>query len=210
MKNDENDADAARSKEQTVKQELEIREMVLEDLPAVFALGERLFTAEKWPNLYRTWEEYNLISLFASAGEFCLVAEIDGRLAGFALGSLIAKRRSAWSYGYLEWLGVAPEWKRNGIAQKLLKELTDLFIDEGARMLMVDTEQDNQGALQFFKSQGFGNPVEHVYLSKNLSNHPQYVRRREEIARGKNRRTDVSEKRVKPSPKPDDAKKGHE
>jgi len=26
-----------------------IREMAIEDLPKVFALGQRLFTAEKWP-----------------------------------------------------------------------------------------------------------------------------------------------------------------
>lgn len=201
MKNESSEPNIERNKSQIVKQDLEIREMVLEDLPAVFALGERLFTAEKWPNLYRTWEEYNLISLFASDGEFCLVAELDGQLTGFALGSLIAKRRSAWSYGYLEWLGVAPEWKGSGIAKKLLNELTELFIAEGARMLMVDTELDNREALQFFKRQGFGNPVEHIYLSRNLSNHPQYVRRREEIARGKNRRADVAEKQVKPSAK---------
>ena len=42
-----------------------VREMELEDLPKVFALGERLFTAEKWPNLYRTWDEYEVIELFA-------------------------------------------------------------------------------------------------------------------------------------------------
>ena len=52
-----------------------LREMILEDLPKVFALGEKLFTAESWPNLYRTWDEYEPVEFFASEGETCLVAE---------------------------------------------------------------------------------------------------------------------------------------
>ena len=34
---------------------VEIREMELRDVPQVFELGEKLFTAEEWPTLYRSW-----------------------------------------------------------------------------------------------------------------------------------------------------------
>ena len=40
--------------------DLEIREMDIDDLATVFHLGEQLFTAEKWPNLYRSWDVYDL------------------------------------------------------------------------------------------------------------------------------------------------------
>ena len=100
------------------KKNLEIREMELEDLPGVYAMGEAVFTADKWPSLYRTWDEYEPVGLFHSDGEFCLVAERKGKLAGFALGSLIDKRNSAWSYGYLTWLAVDPALKRGGIRQE--------------------------------------------------------------------------------------------
>ena len=49
----------------------EIREMELEDLYRVYALGELLYTAEDWPNLYRTWDETDLINNYTSDGEFC-------------------------------------------------------------------------------------------------------------------------------------------
>jgi hypothetical protein len=34
-----------------------VRQMEIDDLAAVFHLGERLFTAREAPNLYRTWDE---------------------------------------------------------------------------------------------------------------------------------------------------------
>jgi ribosomal protein S18 acetylase RimI-like enzyme len=160
------------------KKNLEIREMELEDLPGVYALGEAVFTADKWPSLYRTWDEYEPVGLFHSDGEFCLVAEYDARLAGFALGSLIDKRNSSWSYGYLTWLAVDPALKRSGIASKLISAITDAFIRAGARMMIVDTDARNKPAIKLFRKHDFLREDLHVYLSKNLTSHREYRRLR--------------------------------
>jgi ribosomal protein S18 acetylase RimI-like enzyme len=77
-------------------------------------------------------------------------------------------------------LGVAPVVRRRGVARRLLNRMTALFIDEGARMMILDTEVQNEAAMNFFESQGFGNKVEHVYLSQNLASHPEYIRKRKE------------------------------
>ena len=155
-----------------------LREMSLTDLPVVYALGERLFPADKWPTLYRTWDEYELAVHFASDGETCLVAELDEQVVGFALGTLLEKRESAWNYGYLLWLGVDPAVTRKGVAGRLTERITELFIKLGARMVMVDTDADNEAALAFFRGQGFGQETAHVYLSRNLSHDPDYIRHR--------------------------------
>jgi len=157
---------------------LQIREMRLEDLAGVYALGESVFTADKWPSLYRTWDEYEPITLFSTDGEFCLVAVQSDRLVGFALGSLIDKRHSAWSYGYLTWLAVDPGLERSGIASQLLEAITATYIRAGARMMIVDTDAENTGAIRFFHRHGFGSEERHVYLSKNLTGHPDYRRLR--------------------------------
>ena len=47
-----------------------IREMEIDDIAAVFHLGEQLFTAQEVPNLYRTWDEYEVITLFQGDPEF--------------------------------------------------------------------------------------------------------------------------------------------
>ena len=157
---------------------IELRQMQLKDLPPVFRLGQRLFTAEKLPTLYRSWDEHEILELFQSDEETCLVAEDDGKVVGFALGSMMDKPRSAWRYGWLEWLGVAPRYKRHGIARRLLNQLTQLFITREARIMLVDTDEENADALAFLRRTGFGQETRHVYLSRNLDEHPRRNGRR--------------------------------
>ena len=68
--------------------------------------------------------------------------------------------------------------KGNGIGRRLLSRLTDIFIDNGARIMLVDTEMENVDAIRFFKNQGFGNDVPHVYMSRNLTTHPGYLKKK--------------------------------
>jgi ribosomal protein S18 acetylase RimI-like enzyme len=157
---------------------VEIREMELRDVPAVFDLGQKLFTAEEWPTLYRSWDDHELAQLFSSDADTCLIAETpDGKIVGFALGRVTEKPRSAWRYGLLMWLGVERRFKRAGIATRLVRQLTGLFIDRDARIMLVDTAAKNHAALAFFRRNGFGQEIRHVYLSQNLENDPRYIER---------------------------------
>jgi len=45
---------------------VEIREMELRDVAGVYDLGQRLFTAEEWPSLYRSWDDHELAQLFST------------------------------------------------------------------------------------------------------------------------------------------------
>ena len=148
---------------------IKLREMDIDDLPKVFHLGEKLFMADKVPNLYRTWDEYEVVELFNGDSEFCLVAEVKDDIIGFALGTTITKSQSAWKYGHLIWLGVAPAYQRMGVAERLFKRFRDVMIEDGVRMLLVDTEAENLPALHFFRKLGFGNPEQHIYLTLNLA-----------------------------------------
>ncbi len=157
---------------------IEIREMQLKDIPAVFELGQKLFTAEHLPTLYRSWDEHELVALFDTDNETCLVAEADDRIIAFILGRIMEKPRNAWRYGWLEWLGVDPAFKRTGVATRLLNQLTNLFIERDARIMLVDTDVKNHSALAFFRKSGFGQEMRHVYLSQNLEAHPKYIERK--------------------------------
>ena len=159
---------------------VEIRPMDLGDMEAVFELGLKLFTAEKFPTLYRSWDEHELMQIFNTDEDTCLVAKTADLVVGFALGRVMEKPRSAWRYGWLEWLGVEPRYKRAGLATRLLSQLTNLFIERDARIMLVDTDEENHSALAFFRRQGFGQDIRHVYLSLNLENHPKYIERKAE------------------------------
>ncbi|MEJ5348327.1 MAG: GNAT family N-acetyltransferase [Desulfosoma sp.] len=146
-----------------------IRHMEIDDLAEVFHLGEELFTADKVPNLYRTWDPFEVVSFYLSDWEYCFVAEMDDSIVGFALGTTISKPRSAWKYAHLVWLGVRGDLRRSHVAERLLEYFKETVMEEGARILFVDSEADNETALAFFKKMGFGNPREHIYLSLNLT-----------------------------------------
>jgi ribosomal protein S18 acetylase RimI-like enzyme len=149
--------------------------MTINDLGSVCDLGAKLFTSKRWPTLYRTWDEHEVLELFSSDEKYCLVAEMDERVVGFALGSMIHKPRSSWTYGWLLWLGVARSCKRRGIGARLVNRLTELFIEDGSRMMLVDTDDENHTAIALFRKMGFTNDMKHVYLFRNLQSHPKYA-----------------------------------
>jgi len=104
-------------------------------------------------------------------------------MVGFAMGTTVTKSRSAWKYGHLVWLGVAPEFHGTGAAEKLFNALLELMLESGVRILVVDTEADNEPALRFFKKMGFSHPQEHIYLAMNLDNLRQRIGGRKSPAR---------------------------
>jgi ribosomal protein S18 acetylase RimI-like enzyme len=156
-------------KDSPVENKLCIREMSIDDMSEVFHIGEEVFTAEFSPTLYRTWDEYEITTLVNSDTELCLVAELEDKIVGFALGTTVEKQRGPWKYGSLVWLGVRPMTQKASIGNALFRELRRRMQDQGVRMIIVDTAADNKAALSFFRKQGFSNPREHVYLSLNLT-----------------------------------------
>jgi ribosomal protein S18 acetylase RimI-like enzyme len=151
-----------------------VRELGIDDIAPVYHLGEGLFTSDLYPYLYRTWDEWEVIGLYNTDPEYCLVAETEGELAGFILGTIITK--ASWTYGYILWLGVSPKYQRRGVADKLVDKVVARMIEDGARFMLVDTDPTNTSALKFFNRKGFGNTRQHIFLSMNLSKHEYYGR----------------------------------
>jgi len=146
-----------------------IREMEIDDIASVYHLGEQLFTSEEFPILYRTWDPYEVTEYFGSDPEYCLVAETKGIIVGFLLATTIEKEGTAWKkYGYLAWIGVDESYQRTRLGRRLYKELEKRLGEEGVRMVIADTDGDNEGAIAFFKSVGFSTRAEHLWLAKTL------------------------------------------
>jgi hypothetical protein len=57
------------------------------------------------------------------------------------------------------------------------------MVEDGVRMMIVDSEADNLPALFFFRKMGFGSPQEHIYLALNLD--PQLRQLREKKVNGR-------------------------
>lgn len=162
------------------KQSFSIREMEIDDLAIVFKIGLEVFKAELWPTLYRSWDEYEVTSMFNTDGDYCLVAENDDpetspHIVGFVFGTVITKPGSAWSYGYIKWICAHPLWQREGVSSRLVDKLIALMIEkDGIRIMMADTDPENAAAVNFFRKKGFTDETDHIYLFNNLERSEQY------------------------------------
>jgi ribosomal protein S18 acetylase RimI-like enzyme len=152
------------------KTEVTIREMEIDDVSAVYHLGEKLFRSDEFPILYRTWDPFEVTDYFTTESEYCLVAETEeGTIVGFVLANMIEKEGTAWKkYGYLSWIGVAEDYQRTNLGQRLYNKLEDNFQKDGVRMVIADTDAENEGALRFLNAMGFSERAQHVWLAKTL------------------------------------------
>ena len=152
------------------KREIIIRQMEIDDIAAVYHLGEELFTSEEFPILYRTWDSYEVADYFTSDPDYCLVAEVeDNDIVGFIMATTIEKEGTAWrKYGYLSWMGVDAAFRKINLGRRLYRRMEEKLQEDGVRMIIADTEGDNKAAVAFFKAMGFSLRDQHVWLAKTL------------------------------------------
>ncbi len=154
---------------------IDIREMEIDDISYVYHLGEKLFTSEEYPILYRTWDPYEVTDAFTSDPEYCLVAEKDddGTIVGFILATTIEKQGTAWKkYGYISWIGVDEAYHRINLGKRLYRNIEQRLRKNGVRMVIADTDAENAPAIAFFNSLKFSISGNHVWLAKTLKKRP--------------------------------------
>jgi hypothetical protein len=102
-----------------------IREMRVDDIPAVYRLGRRLFKLQDASTFYRTWDAYEVTHNFNQDPHLTLVAETrSGTIVGFALGTY-GDESSGWKYGYILWMGVTRHQQGSGLGTQLYMRWSD-------------------------------------------------------------------------------------
>ena len=148
-------------------QEVAIQEISINDVPAVYRLGLRLFQSQEATTFYRTWDAYEVTNNFNQDPRLSLVAKSrNGTVVGFALGTTYENEAGGWKYGYILWMGVSSRWQRSGLGSRLYHELERRMHGEGVRMIFIDTASSNTSALRFFKRMGYGRPEAEVWMRK--------------------------------------------
>jgi ribosomal-protein-alanine N-acetyltransferase len=83
-----------------------------------------------------------------------LVAEqMDGELVGFAI--IHIERSLAARWGYVVTLDVAEEWRRQGLAGKLMREVEVRTVAAGARWMELHVFTENAAAINFYEHLGY-------------------------------------------------------
>jgi ribosomal protein S18 acetylase RimI-like enzyme len=94
-----------------------------------------------------------LVAYLAATGHFMLVAVADGVVVG-QCAAVIHRHPDKPTELYLDEVGVAPNFQRQGIARRLVDEMLALGRAEGCEEAWVGTEHDNVPAQRLYGSGG--------------------------------------------------------
>jgi GNAT superfamily N-acetyltransferase len=134
---------------------IEIRQATAHDSPLLLRFIQALAAYERQPEAVKVTEDVLRAQLSASHPPFeCLIAEVDGAPAGFAL---FFTSYSTWlgkTGIWLEDLFVLPEVRRKGLGTALLRRLGELATERNCGRLEWSVLDWNQPAIDFYASLG--------------------------------------------------------
>lgn len=128
-----------------------IRSMIHSDLERIVDIDIKVLGKPR-PEYWET----KLALLEKRAQVSSLVAELDGEVVGFIIGDA-----SSWEYGvpdnigWIDTIGVDPDYQRKGIAKLLFKEMTENLKTVGVDTIYTFVARLDWKLLKFFNSLGF-------------------------------------------------------
>jgi GNAT superfamily N-acetyltransferase len=135
-----------------------IRTAAPADAALIVELIRGLAVYEKLLDQLETTEERILTTLFPSSGQapaaYCVIGEVDGAPAGFALYFFNYSTFLARPGLYLEDLFVKPEFRGQGLGKALLLHLARLARDRGCGRMEWAVLDWNTPAIEFYESLG--------------------------------------------------------
>ncbi len=119
-----------------------IRKMTMEDLPAVVELDHKSF-ALPWPE--RSFRH----ELTENTASRSWVAELDGKVVGMIVAWLIVDE------AHVATLATHPDFRRRGIAKKLMSYALRHLIEEGAHSSFLEVRVSNTAAQDMYRKFGY-------------------------------------------------------
>jgi [ribosomal protein S18]-alanine N-acetyltransferase len=121
---------------------LYIRKMTLDDVPAVVELDHVSFSLP-WPERSFRFE------LTDNPASRCWVAEVDGRVVGMLVAWLFVDET------HIATIATHPEYRRQGIAKKLLAYTLQSAMREGAQSSFLEVRESNSSAQEMYRKFGY-------------------------------------------------------
>jgi len=121
---------------------LVIRKMMVEDIPAVITLDQISFSLP-WPERSFRFE------LTENPASRSWVAEVDGRIVGMIVNWLLVDEV------HVATIATHPDFRRQGIAKKLLAHTLRYMSDEGAITSFLEVRESNAVAREMYRKFGY-------------------------------------------------------
>jgi ribosomal-protein-alanine N-acetyltransferase len=123
---------------------LNIRKMTEADVPAVSTLDQISFSLP-WPERSFRFEVAD------NPASRCWVAEVDGRIVGMIVAWLFVDEV------HIATIATHPDFRRQGIAQKLLTHTLRYTMNEGALTSFLEVRESNLAAQEMYRKFGYEN-----------------------------------------------------
>ncbi|MCD4782326.1 MAG: GNAT family N-acetyltransferase [Candidatus Eremiobacteraeota bacterium] len=137
-----------------------IREMRIDEYDSLIELWQKAGLDHR-PEGRDTRE--NIQKDIARPDTFLLVAEIDGNIAGSILATHDGRK------GWINRLAVDPDYRRKGIALKLVEEAQKSLYGLGIGIISCLIEDRNVASMKAFQKMGFVKMPDVIYFSKKKS-----------------------------------------
>ncbi|MBK9924799.1 MAG: ribosomal protein S18-alanine N-acetyltransferase [Anaerolineales bacterium] len=121
---------------------MSIRRMTLEDIPSVLEL-DKLSFALPWPERSFRFE------LTENTASRCWVFDVDGKIAGMIVAWLLVDE------AHIATIATHPEYRRQGIARKLLTYALRYMSKEGAVTSFLEVRESNTAARDMYHQFGY-------------------------------------------------------
>ncbi len=138
-------ATAPRSAAVTIRS---VRPADLAQVIAIDSIVTGLEKAEYWRTIHRRYGDAE------RAGRRFLVAEADGRVAGFVIGEVRDWEFGSPPCGWVFAIDVHPQFRLGGLGTQLVGAMADWFLKEGVGTMRTILARDNTLILSFFRSLG--------------------------------------------------------
>ncbi len=146
------------------------REASTADLPQLYTLEQMVVEAERPFNSATKKHDvhyYDLPDLIVSKESLVLIAEESDRIV--ATGYSQIRESKPWlehdKHGYLGFMCVLPEYRGQGINQKIMSLLMEWSQQKGVKDFYLDVYKDNQSAIKAYEKVGFKSSLVEMKLS---------------------------------------------
>ena len=135
--------------------EIMIRKAVYDDIKGMASMLSELFSIESDFKVDLEIQKKGLILLLNSKYSVVFAAESDGKLCGMVTGQLVVSTASGGYSVLLEDLFVKKEFRKSGIASKLVTAVENWAIYNNAKRIQLVADETNTTALNFYKNRNF-------------------------------------------------------
>ena len=143
--------------------DITVRNMTVRDIDEVLRIDERI-TGKPHAAYY----ESKVASYISRGPDYCLVAEQRNRIVGFVLGDVRGWEFAAELSGWLEVIGVDPEYHGQGVSRTMMDELCTRLKRAGVTIVNTMVNWNDGNLIDYFSANGFARG-EYVNLVKNLA-----------------------------------------